>query len=91
VQQVQDIVLCRGAGLQRQFDGGEHGLFVMPGFASAGFSAARLTSRRPFVAVPYALLKKGARMTNAAGIPGDRIRSAAAPGSASTSAGLWCK
>jgi uncharacterized protein (UPF0335 family) len=26
-----------------------------------------------FVAVPYALLKKGARMTNTAGIPGDRI------------------
>src|ERR1700735_654019 len=29
VQQVQDMGLRRGAGLQRQFDGGEHGLFVM--------------------------------------------------------------
>jgi hypothetical protein len=26
-----------------------------------------------FVPVPYALLRKGARMTNPAGIPGDRI------------------
>src|SRR5271170_1071722 len=29
VQQVQNMGLRRGAGLQRQFDGGEHGLFVM--------------------------------------------------------------
>jgi hypothetical protein len=29
VQQVQDMGLRRGAGLQRQFDGGEQGLFVM--------------------------------------------------------------
>src|SRR5271156_4983694 len=29
VQQVQDMGLRRDAGLQRQFDGGEHGLFVM--------------------------------------------------------------
>ena len=29
VQQVQDMRLRRDAGLQRQFDGGEHGLFVM--------------------------------------------------------------
>ena len=29
VQQVQDMGLGRRAGLQRQFDGGEHGLFVM--------------------------------------------------------------
>src|SRR5580698_9818429 len=29
VQQVQDMGLRRGAGLQRQFDGGEHGLLVM--------------------------------------------------------------
>jgi hypothetical protein len=26
-----------------------------------------------FIAIPYALSKKGARMTNMAGIPGDRI------------------
>ena len=29
VQQIQDMRLRRRAGLQRQFDGGEHGLFVM--------------------------------------------------------------
>src|ERR1700678_1184825 len=29
VQQVQDMRLGRRAGLQRQFDGGKHGLFVM--------------------------------------------------------------
>jgi hypothetical protein len=29
VQQVQDMRLGRRAGLHRQFDGGEHSLFVM--------------------------------------------------------------
>ena len=29
VQQVQNMCLGRRAGFQRQFDGGEHGLFVM--------------------------------------------------------------
>src|ERR1700679_4174002 len=46
VQQVQDMRLGRRAGFQRQFDGGEHGLFVMLEDQGQDLDHLAVTARR---------------------------------------------
>jgi uncharacterized protein (UPF0335 family) len=51
-----------------QFEGG---VFIQ--FSSSRTLYDSINFSVTFIAIPYALSKKGARMTNTAGIPGDRI------------------
>jgi hypothetical protein len=51
-----------------QFGGG-----VFVHFSSSRTLYGSINFSVTFIAIPYALSKKGARMTNMAGIPGDRI------------------